>query len=161
MGKIYLAIAVLYIVYYSGNIIYDLFIKKDKNSNNEATSEVFLIGEDDIMDDVKNVVIDDIESIKTPEVFENKELGKISNTNFEKPDTELWRKRFEDEQNIDAYMENENKQEKVNDISKSSNEETKSLKKRNIEWKDMMNLAETQVRVINSIDGYKIYKAQL
>ena len=61
MAKFIIILLVLYVIYYTGNIVYDLFIKKD-NSLITEESDVFSIMEfeEQNRDDVTSVGIEDV-----------------------------------------------------------------------------------------------------
>jgi hypothetical protein len=83
MTKIIISIISVYLLYYAGNIIYDLFLKKDISKHQDETEEYSL---NDFLDnnttEVKEVSIDDVENINTPNSFNKKELSEISHQYF-------------------------------------------------------------------------------
>ena len=70
MGKFTLAVIALYILYYSGNIIYDLFLKK-QNTVKTDDEEVLAIAEiaSQEQPEIATVGIEDAENLTTPASF--------------------------------------------------------------------------------------------
>ena len=73
MGKFVTILIILYVLYYAGNIIYDLYIKKEKVE--EVEEEVVSIDGLETQEDIKQVKIDDVEnrndvSSKEEELYE-------------------------------------------------------------------------------------------
>ncbi|MFC4686944.1 hypothetical protein ACFO4P_08350 [Epilithonimonas pallida] len=105
MIKIFLTILVVYLLYYAGNIIYDLFLKKDTASKEEEAQEYALaaLTEQDKAE-IEAVSIDDVEHLNTPNSFNAKELFSSNDKEPDEPhDLEHWREKFESEQDIDAF----------------------------------------------------------
>ena len=75
MAKFIFILLVLYVIYYTGNIVYDLFIKKS-NSLITEESDVFSITEfeEQNRDDVTSVGIEDVENLNTPKSFNKREF---------------------------------------------------------------------------------------
>ena len=181
MIKYSLILLVAYFLYYVGNIVYDLFLKKEKISEVDMTEEFSLtdISKSDNQPSVQ-VGIEDVESVKTPKSFLKKEINPAENPNSmeENPSLDELRRRFEAEQDIDEIFptqnnsekEPENKEEK--DPEKSSEKDNlpnqninengekskikPTIKKEN-QWKDFLNLAETTVKMVANLDGHKVY----
>ncbi len=156
MGKILIIIGIIYFLYYAGMIIYDLFIKKEVVVNPDET-QVFSIGDyaEENKEEMKAVGIEDVENINTPKSFTKKEKPKDDKTDEESPDIDELRKKFEAEENIDFEISNEEEIQKEETIeSKLPNR--KDDKKTN--FHELLNLAETQVQVVASQDGRKIYQ---
>lgn len=105
MIKIFLTILAIYLLYYAGNIVYDLFLKKDTAAKEEEAQEYALtaFAESDV-NEIKAVSIDEVEHLNTPNSFNAKELF---SSNGEEPDEthdlEHWRQKFQSEQDIDAF----------------------------------------------------------
>lgn len=103
MIKISLSILAVYLIYYAGNILYDLFLKKEKDVYKEETEE-FSLSEisEQYKDLTKNVGIEDVENLNTPKSFNKKELVSIPvEESKERQDLEYLRERFESEQDLD------------------------------------------------------------
>lgn len=105
MIKIITSIIALYVLYYAGNIVYDLFLKKDSSVALTEEEEYSLTEfSEKSKNEIQAVGIDDVERINTPDSFNVKELFAM---NEEKPDESrnlaYWRKKFESEQDIDSF----------------------------------------------------------
>lgn len=105
MIKITLCILAVYLIYYSGNIIYDLFLKKEKE-NYKVEMEEFSLSE--ISEQYENLTatigIEDVENIKTPKSFsKNQIFSEIREGMGEIQDLDYLRERFESEQDLDEF----------------------------------------------------------
>ena len=144
MAKVFGIIAIIYIVYYAGNIIYDLFIKKDNTVETEQSDD-FVIGE--VPDNMQNIEIDDVENIKTPNSFN------MHNNNAENKDTSMdensWRKKYEEENEINSVSNAEPEPLVLKEIKENENDV----------WERMMLKASTSVSVIKDNAGNFIYKS--
>jgi len=127
------------------------------------------------------VGIEDVENIKTPKSFLKKEINPVQNSNSfeENPSLDELRRRFEAEQDIDeifptqnnsekeAEKEIENDSENPSDKENLSNQKTdenskrKTIVKKENQWKDFLNLAETTVKMIANLDGHKVYHSTI
>lgn len=96
----------LYVLYYLGMILYELFFKKEKTKAEDLTEEYALSGlVISPVENLKSVEIEDVENLKMPESYQ-KDIFRSTNqeSNVEEPlDLEEIRKRFEAEQDIDGY----------------------------------------------------------
>ena len=94
----------LYILYYLGNIIYDLFLKT-KSIAKTDDNEIFSIAEfeEENRSDVKTVGIEDVENLTTPKSFYRKQFPIEIVRSEERQDIDDYRRRFESEQNIDSF----------------------------------------------------------
>lgn len=136
MGKFVTILIILYVLYYAGNIIYDLYIKKEKVEKVEE--EVFSIDGLETQEDIKQVKIDDVEnrndvSSKEEELYE---------ADYNGNDTPQF--------NMEALK---RKHEEEREIAKKEN----PLKK--IEPKDFQKLihnASSKIRTEKEVDGYPI-----
>ena len=163
-----------YLLYYAGNIVYDLFLKKEKTLHTDATEEFSLadFAESESLPP-SSIGIEDVENIRTPKSFLKSEIP-ISNAQntFEKnPDLEELRRRFESEQDIDGFDNDDepvkNTTENTEVVQSKNNEnyqnqiqeeQASSIQKSNRnKWHQLLNLAETSVQMISHNDGYKIY----
>lgn len=146
MIKFSLLLLTAYVLYYAGNIIYDLFIKKEATIHQEE-SEIFSLSEfTDKKEDPKVVGIEDVENLNTPQSFTKKEIiPKSSSEDEERLSLDELRQRFESEQDL-------------NDISVSEPEkEREALKEKDSNWQNILNLSETMVQLVSNIDGHKVY----
>ncbi|MDV3927906.1 hypothetical protein CMT52_19025 [Elizabethkingia anophelis] len=156
MEKIVIIITVLYLLYYGGNIIYDLFLKKEIIVITDETEEFTLSDfADQNKEEVQGVGIEDVENLNTPKSFTaNSEVISIKDDSpEERPDMDRWREKFEAEENIDQY--DSHPQAPIT----SPKEEVPISK--STDWKKMLNLAETSVQVIANNNGHKVYQSTM
>lgn len=171
MAKFIIILLVLYLIYYAGNIVYDLFIKKG-NSINTEESDVFSIMEfeEQNRDDVTSVGIEDVENLNTPKSFNKREFPINEKPSEERQNIDVLRQRFESEQNIDSFdpsAVNQNNEEEEHQSEIHDDEEIESpkedkvlAKKANKEmFDDFLNLAETLVQLVSNNNGHKVYNA--
>lgn len=106
MLKYTLLLLMLYVLYYLGMILYDVFLKKEKTKAEDLPEEYALSGlVISPVENIKSVEIEDVENLKTPESYQ-KDIFRSTDqeSNEEEPlDLEEIRKRFEAEQDIDGY----------------------------------------------------------
>ena len=147
MTKFITIVVVIYIIYYAANIIYDIFFKKEKRTPDEEDKEEFAFN--NIDDDVKvtNVGIDDVENMDMGESMEASEDDLFSSS-----------------ADID-----DNETENVDDTSNSggiapsfpSFDKQEVLRKNRELFKNIINMAETNIQTIATADGEKIYKSMM
>ena len=152
MIKFTLTLLAVYILYYGGNILYDLFIKKEKvivTDEGETFSLEDIAAKDS--EPISNVGIEDVENINMPNQFQKNEWSNSNNNNNNDDDSshvqdiEELRKRFEAEQEID-------------DLSTTKNKiETPPVAKKKSEWKEFLGKAETNVRLVANYEGHKVF----
>lgn len=188
MTKFLIILISFYILYYIGNIVYDLFIKKESTLVTEE-SDVFSLAEfeEQNRDDVTTVGIEDVENLNTPKSFTKREFPSSNDLSEDRKDIEVWRQRFESEQNIDSFesgiLANEEEEiasvkiieENFNDQGDTEDEDAddhndnkdKSLEAANIQgprkvdnaqFREMFNQAETIVQTIEHEDGRKVFQ---
>lgn len=177
MIKISLGILAVYLLYYAGNILYDLFLKKEKEVYKEETEEFSLSEISERYEDhTKNVGIEDVENLNTPRSF-NKNIFHSDSIEGkeERQDLEHLREQFESEQDIDNFQNDEKIEEEQPKISEAlpshkevaipnQNTDDRSLtvtQSTKDKFRDLLNLAETSVQLISNIDGYKIYQSTM
>jgi hypothetical protein len=150
MIKFSLLLLTVYVVYYAGNILYDLFLKKDSTTKQED-SDIFSVS--DFSQEPKAatmVSIDDVENLNMPQSFiQNEKLPKLSSEKEERLDLEELRQRFESEQDLDTILKNEPEKKKDSPKTKDNG------------WYQILNLSETMVQLVSNIDGHKVYHATL
>ena len=157
MGKFLIIIGIFYFLYYAGMIIYDLFIKKEVVVNPDDT-QVFSVGDyaEENREELKAVEIEDVENINTPKSFIKKEISRVDETTEESLDIDELRKKFEAEVSIDFEISREEdiqKEETIESVPQNGKVDTKKSN-----FHELLNLAETQVQVVASQDGRKIYQ---
>jgi hypothetical protein len=182
MIKIITSIIAIYLLYYAGNVLYDLFLKKDSSKKTDETEEYSLteFSEED-KNEVQKIEIDDVESINTPNSFNKKELFPVNQEEQQDESRDLnhIRKKFESEQDIDDFynvpviQEKPNEKEQKETISLDSQQEeiVKEQEKKEIpspnldalhkQFKNFLNLAETSVQVLSEHNGYKVYQSMI
>ncbi|MDO4728853.1 MAG: hypothetical protein Q4B43_07610 [Bacteroidota bacterium] len=146
MTKFVIVVIVIYVLYYAGNIVYDLYFKKAKSLQEEDDKEEFSIGH--IADEVKNVTVDEVEEVKMSSAFEI--------------DEEQLRASESEEDKIENKQE-DNKQEIEENpiVEKQEFLDKETLKKEGEKkFKDLLSLAETSVSVVN-VGGIKTWKSIL
>lgn len=188
MTKFLIILIALYVLYYIGNIVYDLFMKKESTLVTEE-SDVFSLAEfeEQNRDDVTTVGIEDVENLNTPKSFTKREFPSSHDLSEDREDIEVWRQRFESEQNIDSFEsgilankeeeiafvkiieENSNNQGDTEDVDANDHNDNtdKSLEAANIQlprkvdnaqFREMFNQAETIVQTIEHEDGRKVFQ---
>lgn len=101
MIKISLSILAVYLMYYAGNILYDLFLKIEKAIYKEETEEFSLSAISEQYEDLTATIgIEDVENLNTPRSF-NKNQIHPDFIDEERQDLEYLRERFESEQDLD------------------------------------------------------------
>ncbi|WP_312076314.1 hypothetical protein [Chryseobacterium sp.] len=182
MIKIITSIIAIYLLYYAGNVLYDLLLKKDSSKKPDETEEYSLAEfSEDNKNEVRKIEIDDVENINTPNSFNKKELfpANQEEQQDEIRDLDDIRKKFESEQDIDDFYnvpkiyeksyEMEQKETVAYDSQKENSiqaQEIKGIASPNLDslhkqFKNFINLAETNVQVISSLDGYKVYQSMI
>ncbi|MDQ8749924.1 hypothetical protein [Elizabethkingia miricola] len=175
MIKYSLILLGFYFLYYAGNILYDLLLRKGKTVQGNVTEEFSLGGFSEVNAQPPiSIGIEDVENVSTPRSFLKKELDsqKQSSTE-EKVDLEELRKRFEAEQDIDdmpsivkdtkaTEKEDQNQadntthsHDKPGKAEEHSKNENTGLK--NSHWKELLNLSETTVQMVANYEGQKVY----
>lgn len=188
MTKFLIILIAIYVLYYIGNIVYDLFIKKGSTLITEE-SDFFSLAEfeEQNRDDVTTVGIEDVENLNTPKSFNKREFPVNNDLSENREDIEVWRQRFESEQNIDSFEsgilankeeeiafvkiieENSNNQGDTEDEDANDHNDNtdKSLEAANIQlprkvdnaqFREMFNQAETIVQTIEHEDGRKVFQ---
>ena len=174
MLKYSLILLAVYFLYYAGNIVYDLFLKKEKLVETDNIEE-FSLGDFAHSENHSPtpIGIEDVENIRTPKSFLKSEIPiyQAQNTFEENPDLEELRRRFESEQDLDGFEQLEEpiknttenieaiqSKNKENHQNHTQEEQGLSIQKSNRnKWHQLLNLAETSVQMISHNDGYKIY----
>lgn len=178
MTKFLFILMVIYFLYYAGNMVYDLFLKKESPLVTEEI-DVFSLVEFEAQnrEEVTTVGIEDVENLNTPYSFNKREFPINSEISEEREDIEVWRQRFESEQDMDSFdsgsinteIENkaadelidteinepvllkiENTDDEANQIRRKANEN---------KWRQLWNDAETTVQMISNTNGHKVYQA--
>ncbi|MDP2455234.1 MULTISPECIES: hypothetical protein [unclassified Kaistella] len=177
MTKFLIILLALYILYYIGNMVYDLFVKKESTLVTEEIDVFSLVEfEEQNRDAVTTVGIEDVENLNTPKSFNKKEFPIDTEISEEREDIEVWRRRFESEQNIDSFdldaVESEVVHNVIDDVTPIENNEPELMDQVSTEdpnqilrkinkkqWYQMLNDAESTVQMISNTNGHKVYQA--
>ena len=175
----------LYILYYVGNIIYDLFLKTQSTAKIND-DEIFSLVEfeEENRSDVKTIGIEDVENLTTPKSFYRKQFPIEIVKSEERQDIDDYRRRFESEQNIDSFeeessleqpeeiieeveenLENEFEEElhneEVNQLENIEEHLLKIEKASNNYWENVLNIASSSVQLVQNLNGHKVYHSTL
>ncbi|STC94588.1 Uncharacterised protein [Chryseobacterium carnipullorum] len=95
----------VYLTYYAGNILYDLFLKKEKETYKEETEEFSLSEISEQYEDLTATIgIEDVENLNTPQSFNRNPIhSDYTEGNEERQDLEYLRELFESEQDLDEF----------------------------------------------------------
>ena len=171
MIKISFILLGAYFLYYAGNIVYDLFLKKEKVLQTDIAEEFSLGDFAGTQDSPTLIGIEDVENLNTPTSFLRKEFQSAKKGVEEsKPEIEDLRRRFEAEQDIDNEKEDELntpidsseaeeqnssvKEPEIWEIPIHKNEQSEQHKP---DWKEILKLSETQVQMVANYEGQKVY----
>jgi len=148
-----------YFLYYAGNIVYDLFLKKEKTVQTDVAEEYSLGDFAQAENEEPNLIgIEDVENLKTPKSFLKSEPIPIQRqNNFEdNPSLEELRKRFEEEEDLDGTS---SKQPEIIEpiVSKKKND----AQSKKDQWKEFVNLSETNVKLVDNTKGQKVYHSTI
>lgn len=175
MIKISLCILAVYLMYYAGNIAYDLFLKKEKENDKEEAEEFSLSEISEQYENLtKNIGIEDVENLNTPKSFNKSIIHPDSiEGKEERQDLQHLREQFESEQDIDNFQDVEeisddqpgiseafptHNAESIPDLNTDKSDLTASQINKD-KFRNLLNLAETSVQLISNIDGYKTYQS--
>lgn len=182
MIKIITSIIAIYLLYYAGNVVYDLFLKKDSSKKPDETEEYSLtVFSEDNKSKEQKIEIDDVENINTPNSFNKKEPfpADQEEQQDESRNLDYIRKKFESEQDIDDFYkipeihEKPNEKEQKETVPLDSQQENilqeqekKEIPSPNLDalhkqFKDFLNLAETSVQVLSEQNGYRVYQSMI
>lgn len=162
----------VYFLYYAGNIVYDLFLKKEKILQTDVTEE-FSLGDFSPSSTPTQIGIEDVENVNTPNSFLKKEFQSQKQVSEDtKPEIEDLRRRFESEQDMDDEHEEENSQTSLSPeenkitIAESATWEESTPKNeddvsRKTDWRSLLKLSETTVQMVANYDGQKVYHSTL
>lgn len=149
MRDFIIIVLALYILYYAGNIVYDLFIKKSK-VDEEQEEQIINIEGIDMEENVSNIKIDDVEELNTPQQFTNDEAYLVDDFNeagsykedvdfFEEPNTSITS--IED-----------------NVLGQNSGNENDFFNKYNEkDFQELIKSSEAEVKVVKNMDDFFAY----
>lgn len=151
MAKFIQYLILVYLLYYSGNILYDIFIRKPKTPIDEQDKEEFSLGEF-VKPKVINVELDDVELMNTNSTMEVEEEELFGNSSGENDmNLDTLKQKFEQEEHLSTDTLNTS-----SPTSSKINEE--EVKKRNKQtMREIMRMVQTQVQVVGSIGNEKIF----
>jgi len=160
-----------YFLYYAGNIVYDLFFKKEKILQTDVTEE-FSLGDFSELNTPTKIGIEDVENVNTPNSYLKKEFQSQKQVLEEsKPEIEDLRRRFELEQDIDDDFVKGNVQENSTEentitITESATLEASTSKyqestTKKTDWRSLLKLSETTVQMVANYEGQKVYHSTL
>ena len=152
MIKLSLILVTIYIVYYAGIIVFDLFFQKEKVIITDISEEFSLV---DIQKE------EDVEPMITPKTFETKAEFFETSSDAE-ADIEDLRKKFEAEEELEktsAISELINEEKEI--VPKQEENEETEKQQNNADWKSLMKLSETSVQMVANYEGQKVYHSIL
>lgn len=127
MGKVILITGILYLLYYAGNIVYDLFIKKPIVVHNENEGELISIGAilENESEPVKNIREEEVEDLNTPNSYQLDDEELLFSDN----DQNSHKERFEEENEIEQFSLTETQEAGTENLN-SQTEEKKALEEK-------------------------------
>lgn len=163
MNKFIIIVITIYLLYYLGNILFDVFLKKESNLLKEETEEFsFSEFSKNIENRTTEVGIEDVEKLNTPKSFikSDRQFSENNDDSEKEIDIETLRKKFEAEEHIENFELPKNEQQIFNqeEQNKQSNNSVSDLKKH---FQSLLNLAETSVQMIANQDGSRVYHSIL
>ncbi|WP_346985943.1 hypothetical protein [Chryseobacterium sp. POE27] len=173
MIKISLCILAVYLTYYAGNILYDLFLKKEKEIYKEETEEFSLSEISEQYEDLTATIgIEDVENLNTPKSFnKNVIYSDITEGNEERQDLEFLRELFESEQDLEEFenplkkdftgIENQSHLEKDESNEASFDQEDKISDEKEIEKPNETESSEATSNIDKETSRIKDWKAML
>lgn len=166
-GKLIGIIAIGYMLYYIGNIIYDLFLKKENNAQNQEDGEEFLAyGEEN---NIQNIEQDDVENIHTPssyiqnDIEAKKHQEQDWNEQMHQNKQAEFKKKWEEENILENTQGNQKhplQEEFLSDeeFEKQAIQQKKELEKMSSKYfQDFMQDIGTRVQCTKNIDGFKVF----
>ena len=175
MTTFFQIVIITYLLYYSGNILYDLYFKKEKLPIEEEDKQEFSLSRIGQETKVTNIDFSDVEEIATSSstaIDENDLFPSTANETVTAPDEVLkamMRKHQEEEQlntneadNTNSHTTPENTGGESTELTKEQKQEF--LKANKERFKNFLSMAETNVQVVVSgegEEGIKIYKASV
>lgn len=169
-GKLIGCIFILYLLYYVGMIIYDLFLKKGKEVKETEDLEEFSLQDiaDREQEAIKHADIDDVENITLPQSYEihselDEEFAKELNVIQNEQKLKELENKFKENEELEnlSVVETTIKESENTQTENSQKVELSEAKKRKQMFKDIINLATTSIQVVENEDGYKVYKSTL
>lgn len=143
----------LYLLYYVGMVIYDLFLKKEKVVEAENSEQNYSISDFAQQNKETPVVvgIEDVENIRTPKSYEEIQEPFLSATD-ENQDIEKLKSKYEDENKLE-----EEEMEIAEEQTENKNPSIADKPISNLKIKDILNHINTKVKMVANYDGQKVY----
>jgi hypothetical protein len=143
----------LYLLYYVGMVIYDLFLKKEKVVEAENSEQNYSISDFAQQNKETPVVvgIEDVENIRTPKSYEEIQEPFLSATD-ENQDIEKLKNKYEDENKLE-----EEEMEIAEEQTENKNPSIADKPISNLKIKDILNHINTKVKMVANYDGQKVY----
>ncbi|GJH40064.1 hypothetical protein RCZ04_06140 [Capnocytophaga sp. HP1101] len=175
MTTFFQIVIIVYLLYYAGNILYDLYFKKEKQAVEEEDKQEFSLSGIEQETKVTNIDFSDVEELATSSSTEIDEKDLFPSTDDESatvPDEVLnaMMRKHQEEEQLDSEESNNSNTDTSSDNTGGENTELTAEKKQEFlkdnkaRFKDIMNMAETSVQVVVSgegEDGIKVYKASV
>lgn len=116
MGKVLIITGLLYLLYYTGNVVYDLFIKKQNVNSNENEGEIIslenITGE--VPTSTTNIYEDEVENLNLPSSYDYDEM-ELPNDDGEN----FINHHYEEEQEIENFYIKDLKEEDGKEVRQS------------------------------------------
>lgn len=153
MGKFTLIIIGIYLFYYIGNIIYDLYIRKDKVVEiDEITEYAMKDFSSQVEEKIQNTTIDDVENMNIPSGLDNnsyqEELFNEPSQQEQEENISKLQRKYEEELEVNTDF--EYKAENNSPIKTAINSVLDN-------WDNFINEMETSVMITGNINGHKTY----
>ena len=149
----------LYLLYYVGMVIYDLFLKKEKVVEAENSEQNYSISDFAQQNKETPVVvgIEDVENIRTPKSYEEIQEPFLSVTD-ENQDIEKLKSKYEDENKLEEEeMEIAENKTESEEQTENKNPSIADKPISNLKIKDILNHINTKVKMVANYDGQKVY----
>lgn len=179
IGKLIGYIIGAYVLYYAANVIYDLYLAKEKKPKEDDDGEVINLGNlvtHNNDDDVANVYVEEVEIVSVPDSYNGEEsVVDYQEENLKTYDTSL-QNAYEEEESF-AFIEAKQMEEANEDLNKASKSikevlhactqsiisEKKELVKTGSElltdWNELMQSAQTKIAMVSNNNGHKVFKS--
>lgn len=168
----------IYILYYLVNILYDMFLKKEKQPQEQEGKEEFSLEHIETVN-VDNVSIDDVEEIKTSsnmEIDENEIFSDDAPKSNDDEHLKNLKRKFEEEENLNKKLSpksKENSNDKDSDSGDTDKEniggnstnqrpinKSEILEQNQKKIKEIMNLATTSIQTVK-VNGRNVFKSTI
>lgn len=142
--KIVFIVLGAYVFYYIGNIVYDLFLYKEPAKEEEEVQSVAVVGTE-IPVSPTSVGIEDVEELNTPDQNRVEDFLYPTSTDENQNTAELQalQQKFKEEQQLENP-----------ELAREQ-----QIKEKKEKFKNILNYAESHVKVVANIDGEKIYNS--